>query len=239
MSDGKIVGKARKKAAAALKKAYVTRKWLLERDSYRKGRYLQNYYFEEFWKSFYSLAVEKFGTEHGKCGSMELLVEAFGRAVPKFKCSSNVTIWNELKLPNHKYGMLEEDGLIYIAPYGASPLPVTMLPDDLVATILTFDSCTSDAEIDKIREEVELELSVEEKCTQVLNAAARGLIGNQLDGKDVQLDVRCQKNGRLLCRIRSLASWRPDTIFRTDSFETFLEDFKVAYKRFAENNPEM
>ena len=231
--------KARKRAAAALKKAFVERKWLLERDSYRKGRYMQNCYFEEFWKSFYSLAVEKFGTKHGKCDSMAPLVEAFGRAVPKFKCSSKVTIWNELKLANHKYGMLEEDGLIYIAPYGASPFPVTMLPDDLVATILAFDSCTSDAEIDKIREEVELELSVEEKCTQVLNATAMGLIGSQLDGKDVQLDVRRQKNGRLRCRIRSLASWRPDTIFRTDSFETFLEDFKVAYRRFKEKNPEL
>ena len=235
----KLLEKARKKAAAALKKAYVTRKWLLERDSYRKGRYLQNYYFEEFWESFYSLAVEKFGTEHGKCGSMELLVEAFGRAVPKFKCSSNVTIWNELKLPNHKYGMLEEDGLIYIAPYGASPLPVTMLPDDLVATILAFDSCTSDAEIDKIREEVELELSVEEKCTQVLNAAARGLIGELLKGENVQFDVRRQKNGRLRCTIYSLASWRPNTIFRTDSFETFGKDFEEAYRRFKEKNPEL
>ncbi len=235
----KLLEKARKRAAAALKKALVERKRLLERDSYRKGRFLQEYYLEEFWKSFYSLAQEKYGVEHGECDSTAPLVEAFGRAVPMFKCDTRVTIWKEFKLANHKYGMLEEDGLIYIAPYGASPLPVTMLPDDLVATILAFDSCTSDAEIDKILEEMEFELSVEEKCTQVLNATAMGLIGNQLGGKDVQLDVRCQKNGRLLCRIRSLASWRPDTIFRTDSFETFLEDFKVAYKRFAENNPEM
>lgn len=228
----KLIAKAEKKAVSVLKKEMVRRrKGCIGLSDHRVGRYLKRFYLKEFWKTFYQMAARKFEGEECDFVSEESLCSVLADLLPKTCRARNLHGWVEIRFAHHTFRLLESEGVFYVVAASMDAFPVAMHADSLVAIITAYDAYTGATDLDALLNEALLEITAEEKMREILTLTARNHIQDLLKNEDVSFEVRQQKNGRLCCTIRPLASWLPGKVFRT-SFETFREDFIKAYTDF-------
>lgn len=228
----KLIVKAERKAVSVLKKEVIMRRGgCMGLSDHRAGRYLKRFYLKEFWKIFYQMAAKKFEGEECDFVSEDSLFSALVDLLPATGKARNLRGWIEVRLSHNTFRLLESDGVFYIVASGMDAFPVAMRARTLVAIITAYDDYTGTTDPEALLNSILLEITAEEKMTEILTLTARSLIEDLLKNENVPFVVRQQKNGRLCCTIGPLCRWLPGKVFRT-SFETFREDFVKAYKDF-------
>ena len=225
----KLIIKAEKKAVSALKKK-ITR--CLDSGfshvDYTMERYHKHFYLKELWKSLYVVVSAKFHTDQSDCSSLESVAAVFR----KMDCAvRDLRQWIEIKMEHHTFRVLESDGQLYIVATGMDALPISICMRDLVNLVVAYDRYIGNNDFPPLLNKVMLEVAAEEKAKEILTMTARTLVEDILEGQDVKLEVRMQKNGRLCCTIGKFLGWKPNKVFRT-SFDTFREDFARALKEY-------
>ena len=228
----KLIVKAERKAVSVLKKEVIRRRGgCMGLSDHRAGRYLKRFYLKEFWKIFYHMAAKKFEGEECDFVSEDSLFSVLVDLLPATGKARNLRGWVEVRLSHNTFRLLESEEVFYIVASSMDAFPVAIRARTLVAIITAYDDYTGTTDLEALLNSILLEITAEEKMTEILTLTARSLIEDLLKNENVPFEVRQQKNGRLCCTISPSASWLPGKVFRT-SFETFREDFVKAYKDF-------